>query len=137
MRRIFANKVEAINQIRVRSNAKNKLVKLRHVYFLLFIIGVVWPYDYVAPWLVEHGPDARRFLAELFANRVSASFGADITVSTVVLLAFIATETFRLKMPRPWLALALGFAATFGAGVASGFPLFLYLRQRFLDRRAD
>jgi hypothetical protein len=112
-------------------------MKLRHVFFLLFIVGAVWPYVYVAPWLVEHGPDARRFLAELFANRVSASFGADIAVSTVALLVFIAMETFRLKMPRPWLTLALGFAATFGAGVSSGFPLFLYLRQRFLDRSRD
>ncbi len=108
-------------------------MKLRHVFFLLFLVGAVWPYVYVAPWLVDHGPDVRLFLSELFANRVSASFGADIAVSTVVLLVFIAVETFRLKMRRPWLIVALAWAATLGAGVSSGFPFFLYLRQRFLD----
>ena len=108
-------------------------MKLRHVYFILFVLGVILPYAYFTPWFLDNGLNVKLFVAELFANRVSASFGMDITVSTVVLLIFIAAETFRLKMPRPWLVIALAFAGTFGAGVSSGFPLFLYLRQKFLD----
>jgi hypothetical protein len=110
-------------------------MKLRHIYFLLFVLGVALPYAYFVPWFLENGLAVRRFLAELFANRVSASFGMDITVSTVVLLIFATAETFRLKMTRPWLTIAVVFAGTFGAGVSSGFPLFLYLRQRFLDEQ--
>ena len=109
-------------------------MKLRHAFFLLFILGVILPYAYFVPWFLENGLDIKLFFAELFANRVSASFGMDITVSTVVLLTFAVAETFRLKMPRPWLILALVLAGTLGAGVSSGFPLFLYLRQRFLDK---
>ncbi|HEY8559593.1 MAG TPA: DUF2834 domain-containing protein [Pyrinomonadaceae bacterium] len=109
-------------------------MKLRHAFLILFVCGVISPYAYFVPWFLENGLDVKLFLGELFANRVSASFGMDITVSTVVLLVFAATETFRLKMPRPWLTLAIAFAGTLGAGVSSGFPLFLYLRQRFLDK---
>jgi hypothetical protein len=110
-------------------------MRLRHVYFLLFVAGVVAPYVYFVPWFLENGFAVGQFFAELFVNRVSASFGMDIIVSTVVLLTFIAVETFRLKMPRPWLVILIAYAGTFGAGVSSGFPLFLYLRQRFLDEK--
>lgn len=110
-------------------------MKLRHVYFILFVAGVIAPYAYFTPWFLENGFDVRRFFAELFANRISASFGMDVSVSLVVLLIFAGVETFRLKMPRPLLVLAIVFAGTFGAGVSSGFPLFLYLRQRFLDEK--
>jgi chromate transport protein ChrA len=58
----------------------------------------------------------------------------DITVSTLVLLIFATFETMRLKMRRAWLILAAVFLGTFGAGVSSGFPLFLYLRQKHLDK---
>jgi hypothetical protein len=108
-------------------------MKLRHAFFLLFVLGVILPYAYFVPWFLENGFNVKQFFAELFANRVSATFGTDITISTVVLLTFAVFEIRRLKMPRPWLVLAAVFAGTFGAGVSSGFPLFLYLRQRFLD----
>lgn len=110
-------------------------MKLRHVFFAFFITGVIAPYVYFVPWFLDNGFAVRQFFAELFVNRVSASFGMDIIVSTVVLLTFATVETLRLKMPRPFLVLAIVYAGTFGAGVSSGFPLFLYLRQRFLDAR--
>jgi hypothetical protein len=108
-------------------------MKLRHVYFLLFVAGIVLPYWYFVPWFLDNGLNIRLFVAELFSNRVSASFGMDITVSTVVLLIFATFETARLKMRRGWLILAATFVGTFGAGVSCGFPLFLYLRQKFTD----
>lgn len=111
-------------------------MRLRHVYLFLFILGVILPYVYFLPWFWENGLNVRLFVAELFVNRVSASFGMDIVVSTIVLLIFATFETFRLKMPRAWLVLAIVYAGTFGAGVSSGFPLFLYLRQKFLDTAA-
>jgi hypothetical protein len=110
-------------------------MKLRHVYFLLFVLGVALPYAYFTPWFLENGLNVRQFFAELFANRISASFAMDVTVSMLALFVFAVGETLRLKMPRPWLVVAAVFAGTCGAGVSSGFPLFLYLRQRFLDQR--
>jgi len=71
------------------------------------------------------------FFAELFANRVSGSFGMDIFISTTVLLIFAWFETARLKMSK--LIFIAAFFGTCGAGVSCGFPLFLYLRQRHID----
>lgn len=106
-------------------------MKLRHVYFLLFVAGIVLPYAYFVPWFVENGLNARLFVAELFVNRVGASFAMDITVSTAVLLLFAWFETVRLKMSR--LVFVAAVCGTFGAGVSAGFPLFLYLRQKHFD----
>lgn len=106
-------------------------MKLRHVYFLLLILGVALPYWQITPWFLENGLNARKFFAELFSNRVSASFGMDIFVSTTALLIFALFETARLKMSK--LIFIWVFLGTFGAGVSCGFPLFLYLRQRRLD----
>jgi hypothetical protein len=110
-------------------------MKLRHVYFALFMLGVILPYLYFTPWFLDNGFDPARFLSELFTNRVSASFAMDVSVSMIALFTFAVAETLRLKMPRPWLTIAAVFAGTCGAGVSSGFPLFLYLRQRFLDKK--
>lgn len=110
-------------------------MKLRHVFLVLFVFGVALPYSYFVPWVFENGLNAELFIAELFANRVSASFGMDITVSTVVLLLFAWVETVRLKMSR--LIFVAAVLGTFGAGVSAGFPLFLYLRQKFLDESAS
>lgn len=106
-------------------------MKLQHVFLFFFVAGVVLPYLYFVPWFLENGLNVKLFVTELFVNRVSASFGMDVTVSTVVLLIFAWFETARLKMNRRiFVATALG---TFGAGVSAGLPLFLYLRQKFFD----
>ena len=70
-------------------------MKLRHVYFALFVAGVIAPYAYFTPWFLSNGLNVRQFFAELFVNCVSASFGMDIIVSTAVLLIFATAETFR------------------------------------------
>ena len=106
-------------------------MKLRHIYFLLLILGIALPYWQITPWFLENGLNVRQFLAELFANPVSGSFGMDIFVSTTVLLIFALFETVRLKMSK--LIFIWAFLGTFGAGVSCDFPLFLYLRQRHID----
>lgn len=108
-------------------------MKLRHVYLLLLIVGIALPYWQITPWFLKNGLDIPLFFSELFSNRVSGSFGMDVTVSTVVLLVFAWTETRRLKMSRGSLIFAAVVLGTFGAGVSCGFPLFLYLRQKHID----
>ncbi len=108
-------------------------MKLRHVYFLLFIAGIVFPYALFLPWFTENGLNVRLFFAELFSTRIGGSFGMDIFVSLAALLIFALFEIARLKMRRGWLIFAAVLGGTFGAGVSCGFPLFLYLRQRHID----
>jgi hypothetical protein len=108
-------------------------MKLRHIYLLLLIVGVILPYWQITPWFLKNGLDAPLFFNELFSNRVSGSFGMDIIVSTAVLLIFAWFEIVRLQMKRGRLIFVAVLLGTFGAGVSAGFPLFLYLRQRHFD----
>jgi hypothetical protein len=112
-------------------------MKLRHVYLFLFVGGTMLPYALVGPWLLDNGLNAGLFFAELFSTRVGGSFGLDLIVSTTVLLIFAWAETSRMEIARRRLILAAVFAATFGAGVSSGFPLFLYLRQWHFDKNNE
>jgi len=94
------------------------------VYLLLFVAGVVIPYSQFVPWVMEHGLNLRLFFESLFANRISAFFGADVLVSAIVVVVFARFESQRLGAKRwlPILALLL-------CGVSAALPLFLYLRE--------
>ena len=105
-------------------------MKLRYLYLLFCILGFVLPYSQFAPWLLEHGFNVSLFLHELFANRISGFFGMDVFVSTVVLCSFAISEGARLGMRNVWLPII----AVCLVGVSLGLPLFLYLRQSYLER---
>jgi Terpene cyclase DEP1 len=104
----------------------------KFLYLVLVILGFVLPYSLFVPWVMEHGLDMRLFVRQLFANRVSAFFGLDVLVSAAALIAFIRNEGRRLKMNSLWLPVA----SVLLVGVSLGLPLFLYLRERELERRA-
>jgi hypothetical protein len=108
-------------------------MRLRHVYLLLFVVGTLLPLGLFWPWLVENGLNLRSFFSELFATGVGAFFAADVMISAVVLLIFSASESRRLKMDNSLTVVGLVVIATLCAGVSSGFPLFLFFRQRHLD----
>jgi hypothetical protein len=60
----------------------------------------------------------------LFQNRISAFFGTDVMVFTLVLLAFLLAVDERLDSGRRW-ACVVG---TLLVGVSQGLPLFFYFR---------
>jgi len=105
-------------------------VKPKTLYLLLCIVGLAAPYAAFLPWLAEHGPNARLFVQNLFANRISAFFALDVFVSVVVLLRFVALESRRLRLHSRWMVLL----ATLLVGASLGLPLFLYLRERQLEQ---
>jgi Terpene cyclase DEP1 len=108
-------------------------MKLRHLYLLLAVIGLVLPYSQFIAWIAEHHAlNMALFIRDLFANRISAFFGLDVIVAAVVLIVFIGNEGKRLGMRLLWLPLV----GTLLVGVSLGLPLFLYLRQVQLDRTA-
>jgi hypothetical protein len=108
-------------------------MKLRHVYLFLFVLGTLLPYSQFVPWVSANGLNVSLFFAELFAGRISSFFALDVFVSALVLIVFAVFETARLKMRNVSIVLMFVFLATFCAGVSSGFPLFLYLRQRQIE----
>ena len=106
-------------------------MRLRHLYFVFALIGLILPYSQFVPWMMEHHAlNMPLFIRDLFANRISAFFAMDVLVSAVVLISFIQTEGKRLGMRFLWLP-TLGVLLV---GVSLGLPLFLYLRQLQLDR---
>jgi len=108
------------------------LMRLRHLYLVLCILGILLPYSQFTPWFVEHGLDFPLFFRQLFANRISAFFGMDVIVSSLVLWLLVFSEGKRLGMKRLWLPVL----ASLAVGVSLGLPLFLYMRQVHLDRTA-
>jgi Terpene cyclase DEP1 len=108
-------------------------MKLRHVYFLLFVLGIILPYSQFIPWFLKNGLDLPLFFTELFSTKIGGMFGMDLFVSAAVLFVFTVFEIARLKMRGVWLVLTTVFSATILAGVSAGFPLFLYLRQKHID----
>lgn len=96
----------------------------KNVYVLLAVLGTVIPYSQFTPWVMEHGLDVRLLIDQLFANRISAFFGLDVIVSTIVVFAFAIYERRRMGS-RWWMPLA----AALLIGVSAALPLLLYLRE--------
>jgi hypothetical protein len=108
-------------------------MKLRHLYLVFCLLGLLLPYSQFVPWIIEHHAlNMPLFMRDLFANRISAFFALDVIVAAIVLFVFIQSEGRRLRVRLLWLPM-LG---TVFVGVSLGLPLFLYLRQSKLDRTA-
>lgn len=103
----------------------------KHIYLLLCILGVALPYSQFIPWVMENGLHMRFFFQQLFANRIGGFFGMDVLVSTVVLILFVRREGQRLGVRLVWLPIV----GVLTVGVSLGLPLFLYLRERALERQ--
>ncbi|HEV7890783.1 MAG TPA: DUF2834 domain-containing protein [Pyrinomonadaceae bacterium] len=107
-------------------------MKLKTVYLVLCVMGAALPLWQLGPWVAANGLDVPLLFRQLFANHVSAFFGVDVIVSAVVLAVFVLAEGSRVRVRLWWLAIV----ATLAVGVSLGFPLFLYMRERELERRA-
>ena len=105
-------------------------MKLKTTYLFLCVLGAVLPLWQLTPWLAANGLDVPLLFRQLFADRVGAFFGLDVIVSAVVLAVFVGAEGSRVRVPWRWLALL----ATLAVGVSLGLPLFLYMRERVLER---
>jgi hypothetical protein len=97
----------------------------KNVYLLLCVLGMVIPYSQFIPWVLENGLHLGLLFQQLFANRISAFFGLDVLVSSVILVGFVRTEGRRLGVRRLWVPI-LGLLTV---GVSFALPLFLYLRE--------
>ena len=101
----------------------------KNTYLLLCILGAAIPYSQFVPWVMENGLHLRLLLQQLFANRISAFFGLDVLVSSLVLVVFMRVQGRLLRIRFRWLAI-VGLCAV---GVSLALPLFLYLRERALE----
>lgn len=100
------------------------------LYAALCVAGTALPCWQFAPFVRQHGLDPRLFVEQLFANPVSGFFGMDVIVSSVVLWVLVVVEGRRAGVRSLWMPVAANLAV----GVSLGLPLFLYLRERRLER---
>lgn len=107
-------------------------MKPKTAYLWLCVLGTVLPCSQLVPFLREHGLDLRLFVEQLFANPVGAFFGMDVVVSALVLWMLVAVEGRRTGMRRLWAPIV----ASLTVGVSLGLPLFLFMREAWLERRA-
>ncbi len=103
---------------------------MARVYLLLCIVGVVFPYVFFVPWVLEHGLDIQLLVTELFSTRIGAFFGADVIVSAIVLIILILTNGRQVSIRHLWLPIV----GTLCIGVSLGLPLYLYLRERAITQ---
>ena len=99
---------------------------LKTIYLILCVVGTVLPLWEFTPWALGNGLNIRLFIEQMFPNRVAGTFSIDVLISSVVLWVFVLTEGPRARVPHLWAPLL----ANIVAGVSSGLPLFLYLRER-------
>jgi len=98
---------------------------MKWIYPFLCLVGVALPYYFFVPFVRDHGLNLSLMVNELFANRISSFFAADVIVSSVVLVAFISNERRRRPVRRWWLCIL----AHLSVGVSLALPLFLLLRE--------
>jgi hypothetical protein len=98
---------------------------VKTIYALLCLLGFLVPYSYFVPFVLANGLDFRFFISQLFANQISAFFGVDVLVSSLVLWAFIYQDTRKQSIPLWWLCIVANLAV----GVSSGLRLFPWLRE--------
>ncbi len=101
-------------------------------YLVAAILGTALPLSQLIPFLTTHGFDMPLFFRQLFQNHVSAFFGIDVIVSSLMLWLFVFSEGRRRGMRNLWLYVVCNLAV----GVSSALPLFLFFRERKLRAEA-
>jgi hypothetical protein len=102
---------------------------MKLLYLLAAILGAALPLSQLIPFLKTHGLDLTLFFTLLFSNSVSAFFGMDVIVTSLVLWIFVFSEGRRLGMRHLWLYVICNLVV----GVSLALPLFLLFRERALE----
>jgi len=107
-------------------------MKLKHLYLVLALIGMVGPYYFLITFLTAHGLDGRAFLLQLFGAQISTFFAVDLLVSSVVFVIYVRRESRRYSIKHWWLYLI----ALCAVGLSFALPLFLYVREDRLTNKS-
>ncbi|HEV2915122.1 MAG TPA: DUF2834 domain-containing protein [Pyrinomonadaceae bacterium] len=107
---------------------------MQWLYLVAAVLGAVLPLSQLFPFLAANGLDVPLLFRQLFQNNVSAFFGLDVIVSSLVLWLFVFSEGRRRGMGNLWLYVLCNLTV----GLSLAFPLFLFFRERTIvaDRSA-
>jgi hypothetical protein len=102
--------------------------EMKWLYLIAALLGTALPLSFLFPFLQQNGFDLPLLVRQLFQNNVSAFFGVDVIVTSVVLWLFVFSEGRRRGMKKLWVYVACNLAV----GVSLALPLFLFFRERTL-----
>jgi hypothetical protein len=109
---------------------------MKNLFALLAIIGFIVPNILVFNESVETGNillwlDPQSTINGMFGNRIAAAFVTDLLCVVLAALIWIVFESKRLAMKNSWVYVVL----TLLFGLAGPLPLFLYQREKVLERK--
>jgi len=102
------------------------------VYKVLCVVGIIFPWLFIAGFLVRPDASITLFMTSIFANQAATAVAADLIVSAVVFFAYVYYEGRSIGMKHLWMYVP----ATLFVGLSFGLPLFLLMRARKLEGRA-
>jgi len=100
---------------------------MKTLYLILCLLGASVPLGLFLPWLGQHGLNFPLLIQQVWASPVAAFAWADVGVSALALLAFMAHDNKR--RPRPVRHRGWVIAALFLIGPSLALPLYLLLRE--------
>lgn len=108
---------------------------MKNLYLTIAIIGFILPNIFVAKVSLETGnillwTDIPATFNGMFANNISVAFMTDLFYVVLVFLFWSYQEAKEHNIPKyGWV-----WVLTFVFGIAGGFPLFLYLKQKTIEK---
>ena len=106
------------------------MLKTKNLYLALSVVGTVFPYGALIPWLIKNGPDPNLLVGEITASKISTFAWLDVGVSAIALTVFMTAEGKRLNVKNLWIP----FLAVFTVGVSLALPMFLWMRENALEK---
>lgn len=104
--------------------------RTRHIYLVFCVLGILLPYYQIIGYTNEYGMDYAPLFTDIFMKTSTAFFAYDLLVAAFVALLFMYMEAKRINMKKFWIPMT----CVVGIGFAFGLPLFLYMRQKMLDK---
>ena len=77
-------------------------MKMKYLYLILCIFGIILPYSQLIPYMLENTFDIASFIDQLFVNRVSALIALDLFVTALTYIIFAVSEGISLKIKHLW-----------------------------------
>ena len=104
---------------------------MKNLYLILAVLGLILPNIFVAKVTYETGNfllygDPVTTFQQMFANDIASAFAVDLFFVVFVFMIWSFVEAKKEGMKNYWVTWIL----TFAFGLAFGWPLFMYLRER-------
>lgn len=105
-------------------------MRLKHIYLFLCGLSVVLTFSQLIPFMREHGGDMVLLFKQGFETYGAGFLTMDLLGVALAAAIFIVVEGRRLKMRGLWLPIA----SIFAVGISLALPIFLYMRERHLEK---